>query len=508
MRDSKRSFAVVFAFAALSAVQGLVAAEVTPLVLRYTAAPEQTNAYSLEIESQGEMGREAIAGTLIVSTRVAGTNLVGITMRGQLHPKASGAYPMMGFRPGGPPPLSSYALGLQVQERELFIDERGNLVRSAGDQPLPIPLGQLAASLIQLFPEQATTGWDTDEKVFMLDEPLLQGPAPAFLNSQRGPSYGFYMPGRKEQGVLAARQKTSLKVTEVTPAAVVVHKTLALDSLMLSGTEPRVSATAEGRIEFDRALGLPRRVDLDCKMLAATEEVSRRAVLSLHWRLLEGEELQKALAPPPPPQSERGLSAQEITKLQVDLSSNDPGTRMMAAQRLSTAQLTNATPGLVAQMTSLANDPDDSMRRAALTVLANVGSNEQVPLLIKALNDSDSSVRTAAAKGLGRIKDPRAIEPLVNFVASGQGDQPYFRPSRDSAAAEALARFGPAAEPAVLSLLKDKNIGTRIEACNILKQIGTKRSLGPLKDQALSPSKELSEAAAAACRAIEFRDPR
>jgi hypothetical protein len=314
------------------------------------------------------------------------------------------------------------------------------------------------------------------------------------------------MPGRGAQGVLAAREKTSIKVTDVSAAAVTLQKTFSLATLMLTGPEPRIGATGEGKIEFDRALGMPKRIELDCKTVAATEDVSRRSVLTLRWQLLEGEERDKALAPPPTVIPEKRFSAQELTDLQEEMKSDSPGTRMLAARRLSTGQITNPTPELIAKMASQANDPDDSVRTAALTVVANYGTKEQVPLLIKALNDSDASLRTAVAKGLGRLKDPRAIEPLVGVVASGQGDQPYYRSPRESAAAIALVNLGPNAEPAVLALLKEKNIETRIQACNILKQIGTKKSLSPLKNQTLSPSKELSEAAADACRSIQRRE--
>jgi hypothetical protein len=313
------------------------------------------------------------------------------------------------------------------------------------------------------------------------------------------------MPGRGAQGVLAARQKTQIKVKEITQAAVTLQKTFALDSLMLTGAEPRISASGEGQIEFDRALGIPKRIELECKTVVSTENLSRRSVLTLRWHLLEGEEREKALAPPPAI-SEKKLGAEEVVKLQQQMTSGNAPQRMMAARELSSARLTNPPPELIAEMASLANDPDETVRRAALTILANHGGKDQVPLLIKSLNDSDAGVRTAVAKGLGRIKDPRAIEPLVGLMATGQGDQPYFRSGRESAVAEALVHFGPAAESAVLALLKEKNVETRIQACNLLKQIGSKKSLSPLKDLTSNPSKELSEAAAEACRAIQSRE--
>ena len=179
--------------ALLAAYQPMAAADATPVSLRYTFAPGQTNVYNLQIEAQGEAGREAITGTLLVSARAVGTNLIGLTLRGQLRPKSLGGMSSMmgGYRPGAPMPLSAYTYGYPGQDKEIVIDERGRIVRTSGDLALPIPLGQLAASLVQPFPAEATAGWEEEQEVFVLDEPLLQGPAPAFFNSQGGGVFMF-----------------------------------------------------------------------------------------------------------------------------------------------------------------------------------------------------------------------------------------------------------------------------------------------------------------------------
>jgi hypothetical protein len=495
---------------AMVVLQGrpLLAAEITPVPLRYSLTPGQTNAYSLDLEVQGEAGREAIGGTFTVSTRAVATNLVALTFRGQLRLKPlANRGPMMPFRPGSSMSLSSYIYGSQYEARELIIDEHGQIVRQAGDLALPIPLGQLMASLVQPLPAEATAGWETEKDVFVLDEPLLQGPGTAFLNPPGGFGYLGHYPGRLPQGVLAVRQKTKIKVKEVTPTAVTLQKTLSLDSPLLTGAEPRVSASGEGQMVLDREKGLPTLVELECKCVVATEESSRRSVVSLRWQLLEGAEREKALAPPlPTPSLETKFTPEEVAKLEERLNSTVLAERQAAARELSSGRLGAASAALLAQIASLASDPDDSVRRAALTMLANHGTRDHVPLLIKAINDPDASLRTTVVKGLGRLKDPHAIEPLVNLLATGQSDQNYYRPPRDNATSEALAHMGTAAEPAVLALLKEKNIDTRIQACNILKQIGTKKSLGPLKDQTLNPSKELGEAAAEACRSIQARE--
>ena len=88
----------------------------------------------------------------------------------------------------------------------------------------------------------------------------------------------------------------------------------------------------------------------------------------------------------------------------------------------------------------------------------------------------------------------------------GPTEQLQYNSSRNTDAADALGRIGPAAETAVLGLLKERSNATRWQACGILKRIGTSKSLPALKDLSLASSKELSEAASEAYRAIEARE--
>ena len=487
--------------------------EPAAVLLRYASTTSQTNAYTLDLEVQGESGKESLSGTFTVITRPVATNLIGISLRGSLRPKPGPMMPSMGFRPGYSVPLLASLSGPYMEGRELLVDTRGRILRQAGDLALPIPLGQLAASLFPSFPAEASGGWESEEEVFVLDEPLLQGPATAFLNHSSSSGMGYmpsYYPGRSPQAVLAARQKIKVRATEVTPETVTLQKTLSLDSVMLTGQEPRVSASGEGQIQLHRATGWPKRVEMQCKTVAVTETMSRRSMLSLKWQMLEGKEREAIVSPPPPPPpvaAPATLPTEDVAKLLQRLKTEDGGSREMAARELESqnSRLT-ATPELLAQMVSLLNSGNDTLRHAGLMVLASHGTKEHVPLLIKALSDSDASLRGALVKGLGRLQDPRAIEPLVLVLAAGQSDQPFYGRNRESAAGEALIRIGPPAEPAVLDLLKEKNIETRIQACSILKQIGTKKSLGPLKELTVGPSKELGDAAAEACRSIQSRN--
>src|SRR5271157_1035818 len=94
-----------------------------PVSLRYVCLSDQTNAYSVQVELQGESGREALAGTVTISLRPVATNLIGLSLRGQLHPKNLGGMPPMGFRPPYAMSLASLVSGPQIEPRELVIDE-------------------------------------------------------------------------------------------------------------------------------------------------------------------------------------------------------------------------------------------------------------------------------------------------------------------------------------------------------------------------------------------------
>lgn len=468
-----------------------------PVPLRYQFKADETNIYKVEIEAQGESGKEGITANMSVSARPAGDGLTTLVVRGGFRIKPGPISISMGPRFGNPQSLSSYTMMMPSEARELTIDAQGLIVRSAADLSLPIPLGQLLASLIQTYPANPANAWESEEKVFILDEPAFQGPAAAFLSSSR---YEPMMPGRGPQAVLAALQKTSIRVADMTNDSVVLKKSINLTSAMKQGPEPRVSATGEGEIVFNHKTGKPMSVEMKCKLVAVTETVSRRSEYTLRWKLLEGSEREAALAPAPV-STPKELTPEQTTKLLSETKSENVNARRKALQEL--GEVAKPSPEIIEVMAAFAKDEDDSLRRTALTILAKHGGNEYVPLLIRGLNESDSMLLGSVLRGLARLKDPRAAEPLGELVATGHGD-PFLRMTR-SDAAETLGNFGPAAEPVALSLLKEKHLGTRILACNILKKVGTKKSLTALKAATVSSNKELSEAAAEASRTVQAR---
>ncbi len=492
---------------------------ISPENPRYNFAPGSTNLYNVQIENQGESGREMLESTYFITARTVNGGFTELTFRGHLRtkPVPMGRFPHL-VLPNSPSSLSSYAMRPGGEEMNLTIDERGNVVRAAGEIPLPVPLGELMSSLVERFPKEPANAWESERDVYIADDPFVQGPASEFASSPFG--YG-YAPGRSGLATLSATLKTKLQIASTTNDSITLHKELDLDSRMMTGSERRVSATSEGEIVFDKNAGLPKNIELRCKTVVLTENVSRRYSITLRWRLLEGDEREAAINPPPPPASSPSLessdsthpgrseppdvSAAEQSRIMKGLKSEDRNEREIYARQLTYARITSPSEEMMSLVQQLVDDSDDVVRSAALLFLAKHGTQDHVALLLKAMPSADASLRTAIYQALGRLKDRRGIELLTEAVAAGPIDQLQSN-SRNTEAADALAKIGPAAESAVLALLKEKNFATRYQACGILKHIGTEKSLPALKDLSVGSNRELSEAAADAYRAIQARE--
>jgi HEAT repeat protein len=130
-------------------------------------------------------------------------------------------------------------------------------------------------------------------------------------------------------------------------------------------------------------------------------------------------------------------------------------------------------------------------------VLAEWGAHkEHVPALLALVAHADPAVRKEVIVLLGKLKDERAIDALVKRL-------PQL--SDRAAASEALRGIGPAAEQAVLKLIKHPDVFTRREACSILADIGSAESLAALRVYAQGTDLGMQFAAEAAIKQIEAR---
>ncbi len=122
-------------------------------------------------------------------------------------------------------------------------------------------------------------------------------------------------------------------------------------------------------------------------------------------------------------------------------------------------------------------DPRPEIRADALNAVKVWGSRANTAALLKLLGDYQGGKRENDACSvidiLGSLKDPKAAPALAQALT--------FLSERGPAS-KALVSIGPAAEEAVVPFLQTADLGACFEACQVLAEIGTARSMQPLQD--------------------------
>ncbi|HSG45991.1 MAG TPA: HEAT repeat domain-containing protein, partial [Anaerolineales bacterium] len=128
-------------------------------------------------------------------------------------------------------------------------------------------------------------------------------------------------------------------------------------------------------------------------------------------------------------------------------------------------------------------------REAAATVLfdaiVNMGEMAVEPL-IEALKDQEGAVRKFAAGMLGRLKDPRAIDPLGMALYDTHHDV-------GKASAEALLNFGVDSFEVLVEALDHPEMWIRIHTIDILPRVDEPRVALVLLEMLKDPEREVKK---------------
>ncbi len=106
--------------------------------------------------------------------------------------------------------------------------------------------------------------------------------------------------------------------------------------------------------------------------------------------------------------------------------------------------------------------------------------DQAVDLLIEELESRNVHAVQEAAKGLGHIGSPRAIQPLIDMFRHDWDDTETITAWQEAAAA--LAAIGEPAIQALLIALKDEDDTVRQGAAEALGQLRDPRAVDPLAD--------------------------
>jgi hypothetical protein len=331
---------------------------------------------------------------------------------------------------------------------------------------MPFLLGDVGMYLIEPLPADARASWETSGSWTITE------------GNGGFPGRPFGMPGRPRPFGPAAAGK-SFKATDNTkfarsPAAgdaVTITKNYHLNA------DNGLTMIGEGRITFDMKNGLPRSSNFKATLTTVDANGKRSQPFQVTYKLLEGAERDKVLNPPPPPKVEaKPLTDEELTQLLVDVKGADRQRRMNALNRLALAKPIDQRRGEVSKAVEpILDDKDLFTRKKGAEVLGVWGDKDAVPALVNLLGDGNVFVRWDAMTALGKLQDERAAEPAAARLPT-QEDR--------ANAAKLLISLGAKAEKAVVPYLKygdtQKDWPIRLEACKILKEIGTKASKAAL----------------------------
>jgi HEAT repeat protein len=163
------------------------------------------------------------------------------------------------------------------------------------------------------------------------------------------------------------------------------------------------------------------------------------------------------------------IGSPAVESLRVALHDPDVDVRRRAAEVLGEIGDHRAVESLIIAL----HDPDADVRREVAAALGAIGNQRAVEPLITVLQDPDVKVRKSAAWALGQIGDSRAVEPLI--VAFHDLSWDVLQSVR-----KALRQIGaPAVEPLIVAL-KHPDWFMRINAADVLGELGDSRAVGPL----------------------------
>lgn len=403
----------------------------------------------------------------------------------------------------GPRRGQAAASPAQSEQGKLLVSELGELIDSTGSVQLPHLLGPLGSLPIEPLPSDGEQTWQTT-RVTALTQIIGQESAndqmPSRYRRRRGGGNPF---AQRAQTVVVvpALEVSAYELHQKSPGRVQLKKKYVFTTLQKEGTPPLAQMTGEGTVMFNAQEGFPESMEFRATMVRSAGAVSVTVPITFAWNRVDQNVLNDArsraaaagnAAPAVPAgvaNKPAAATAQEVDRLLRELkTAGNAAQKSVAVNNLVRMQPIDQRRSQVTQAVEpLMRDTNAMLRDAAIRAMGVWGTKDSVPALLKMLDQLDSSIRRNTMEALGKIPDKRGAEAVAKLL-------PNEADRRD--ASSSLKAMGQVAEAEVIPLLKHKDKKVRAEACQVLAEIGGKRSVAALKKMLQSDKDSWSRAAA------------
>jgi hypothetical protein len=473
------------ALALLVSLGNSVARTEEAVALRYKFEPQAALAYKVVVRADDGDEVTVMSGTpefKVQSADAQGTKLylanIHLSQNTQRKPGVRAGFP----RPPRIPPLRFPGSPLEFHGHEVTLDERGNVIQERGKSSLNYLLGSLASLIFEPFPEKPQATWSRTERTTIS----------ITARSDRFPS-PFREPAESER--LTAEETTIFTLQSATDKLVKLKREHALHTFEKSADGPRLELELAGTYVFDREAGLPQELSYEGKLISRKDNVTYRAPLSVSVHRLSAEELQalreelaqraeeaKARAEQAALERKAPLTDQERGVILANLQDEDKNKVREALGKLKNKEPAQDDKEIAFNVALVLEDGDRLLRQPAVEALEKWATRDQADALVKAAGDSQFFIAQAALRGLARIQEPKTYP----VIAARLGELAHR-----ANAAQCLKKIGTDAEEAVVEMLQNADWGARMEACNVLKEIGGEKSLPLLEALAKGDSNGL-----------------
>ncbi len=379
------------------------------------------------------------------------------------------------------------------REITITIDPTGRLLESKGEAPLPYLLGDLSELIVEPLPPAKKDSW------------TIRGDPGVAVISPFYPYCRYSLAGFRE-GV-PAEEKTTYKVRGRDGALITLSKRYEMIAAAAVAGRPRIEATGEGTLTFDTERHMFASLDYNMRVTVRDSNKTEEVPLRITYHLLSESDIaemqqevetEKAEAEKARKEKARPLTKTEIDQAVADLCSEDPERIGKCATMLAEKKKQRPNAKIAKALEALMlGDESATVRADAARAMKNWATEENVPALIKAINDKWPPVGDGAIEALCRFSPAQAINPVAQRLAQRRGRGP---------AAEFLKAMGPDAEDAVLHVIENsQDAWVRSGAIEVLGDIGTKKSLPTLEKAVADDNWMVNGSARKALAAIKAR---